>query len=474
MEAQDIIHEIENRTIRILKVRDVTVYEPSPRSCLYSLKPEGINTPWVESLTSYMTRLAFEHSIYVSALIKHGIMPALSRERKLLYGSALAGSFWSKAVSLDGMDEWNCDFTAALAKLTGRSELAHLSMYTWKNVISCRGLLRRVRAWCPHCFEEWRVADKIVYEPLMWRLKAISHCPRHSTPLREKCPHERCGRSMPVLSAHAFAGCCYKREGWLGEAIANRTTSTPVRLDAEVTRQRQIASGVGEMIKSAQANAGPIPQHNLQKSFAAYLAMAAQDDLAGFAHITKVSRRSLQDLVSGTQTPQLLTLLRICQALGTTPAEFLSGRVRSYQPVEGAPIRRRSPGTIMHLRLFSAEVIGEALEAELSKTDELPRSLAEVAKSLGYDSSYLSLQRPELCKLISRRYINYRKASRLERLEALRIEVRSATLSVHALGIYPSYRRVAGLLNKPRQMREKEAIIAWHEKLIELGWRFTL
>ncbi len=114
------------------------------------------------------------------------------------------------------------------------------------------------------------------------------------------------------------------------------------------------------------------------------------------------------------------------------------------------------------------------LRRSLSRTEEPPRSLAEVAKSLTYDPTYLSLQLPGLCKRISRRYENYVKASRLERLEALRTEVRSATGSVHALGLYPSYRRVAALLSKPRQMRDKEAIIAWHEKLIELGWRLTL
>ncbi len=124
MEAHDTVPASRNRAIRIFKARDATVYEPSPRSRLYSLQPGGTNTPWVESLTSYVARLADAHSVYVSTLIKQEIMPALSRERRLLYGSALAGSFWRKAVSLDGMDEWNCDFTAALSKLTGRAGAA--------------------------------------------------------------------------------------------------------------------------------------------------------------------------------------------------------------------------------------------------------------------------------------------------------------------------------------------------------------
>jgi transcriptional regulator with XRE-family HTH domain len=474
MEASDLIYASRKSAIRICKARDEVFAEPSERSRLYRLKPEGTNTPWVESLTSYITRLADAHSVHVATLIKKEIMPALPRERNLLYGSALAGSFWRKAVSLDGMGEWNRDFTTALARLTGRPELTQLSMHTWKNVVSYRGLLRRVRAWCPLCFEDWRVAEKVVYEPLICRLKAITHCPRHSILLREKCPHAHCESTMPVLSATAVAGCCHKCRGWLGQTVDEMPTSSSKCLDSEIARQHKIAAGVGEMIKSAPAHLEPLPHHNLQKSFASYVTVAAQNDLSRFAHITGVSRRSIEDLVSGTQTPQLHTLLHICQALGTTPVEFLAGRVRSYHPVEGTSARRRSPGTITHLRPFNERAIGEALEAELSKTEEPPRSLTEVARSLGYDPSYVSIQLPELCKRISRRYTKYRIAARIERIEELRTEVRTATASVHALGLYPSYRRVAAKLNRPRQMREKEAITAWHEMLIELGWRLIL
>jgi len=44
---------------------DVTVSTLPARSRLYRLEPYGIGTPWVESLTGYITRLA-------EALVFHG------------------------------------------------------------------------------------------------------------------------------------------------------------------------------------------------------------------------------------------------------------------------------------------------------------------------------------------------------------------------------------------------------------------
>src|SRR3982074_3360598 len=48
---------------------------PPPRSRLYSLEPIGIGTPEVESLSSYLNRLAQAHCVTVSALIAHELLP---------------------------------------------------------------------------------------------------------------------------------------------------------------------------------------------------------------------------------------------------------------------------------------------------------------------------------------------------------------------------------------------------------------
>ena len=47
-----------------------------PRSRLHSIVPIGIGTPFVESLTGYMIRLAASHAVRVSDLIEHELRTA--------------------------------------------------------------------------------------------------------------------------------------------------------------------------------------------------------------------------------------------------------------------------------------------------------------------------------------------------------------------------------------------------------------
>src|SRR5712691_263199 len=50
---------------------------PPPRSRLYRLEPIGIGTPAVESLSSYLNRLAQAHCVMVTTLITHELLPRL-------------------------------------------------------------------------------------------------------------------------------------------------------------------------------------------------------------------------------------------------------------------------------------------------------------------------------------------------------------------------------------------------------------
>ena len=55
---------------------DMNIPPIPPRSRLYRLEPIGIATPYVESLTSYITRLAEEHCLTLKALVMGEIFPS--------------------------------------------------------------------------------------------------------------------------------------------------------------------------------------------------------------------------------------------------------------------------------------------------------------------------------------------------------------------------------------------------------------
>src|SRR5215470_9183938 len=45
------------------------------RSVLFSLEPVGVGTPWVESLTSYIARLAAAHAVFPGVLMNKLLEP---------------------------------------------------------------------------------------------------------------------------------------------------------------------------------------------------------------------------------------------------------------------------------------------------------------------------------------------------------------------------------------------------------------
>ena len=148
------------------------------RSRLYFLEPIGVGTPYTESLSSYLCRLAQEHCVTPQ---KHCVTPQkliMGEIAPLIMGDNYHSEMLSKNVStifgnsdakpaINGMRDMTRSLVDALENLTLRQDLTFLSCLTWKGIIKERGSFRQNKAWCPQCFEQWRIEKKPIYEPLL-------------------------------------------------------------------------------------------------------------------------------------------------------------------------------------------------------------------------------------------------------------------------------------------------------------------
>src|SRR6266568_5507760 len=114
---------------------------PPPRSRLYSLEPIGIGTPEVESLSSYLNRLAQAHCVTVSALIAHELVPhvdtlASARARRAPSPSREVprGLGQLLAPRIYGLGRTAATWVDGLEGLTGRRDLRFLTLLTWRDV----------------------------------------------------------------------------------------------------------------------------------------------------------------------------------------------------------------------------------------------------------------------------------------------------------------------------------------------------
>jgi len=444
-----------------------SVLERMPRSRLYHLEPVGIGTPLVESLTSYISRLAYEHCVAVKDLVVRELLPLFGREYLLSKEDNNRSAFWKDASAINSLNPSTFDWVHLLMSLTLQQGCYFLTMLPWAQVLSPRNLIRRKKAWCPLCYVEWRRHNLRLYEPLIWSLEVVTVCKYHQCPLEMRCPH--CNRDSFFLAPYARPGYCSYCELWLGEVSEQGFKCSVV--DDEYRWQYWIAGEVGGMLAAA-----PHVDASLQKEkFAEVVEMCldeAYGNVSAVSRKLRVSRRTIRDWRQGAQVPQLDTLLRLCSILEISPLQVFSPDCRSVRASKGNGV-----GTAVNLsqrakkfyRVLDVEKIKGKLIAELQQEKEPPAPMSEVAKCLGYDQSFLYKHFPEICRAISSRCREYRKRKREERKQKILDEVRQATFRVYDQNLYPSQERVRLLLTKPGSIKELGALAAWHEALQDLG-----
>ncbi|EMS70529.1 TniQ family protein [Ruminiclostridium cellobioparum] len=178
-------------------------------SHLYNLKPIGIGTPYVESLTSYIKRLAEAHSVSVGTLIRKELIPDMGRDYLMITHFARGNAMKINAMQSDVSD---C-IVRILGKKTCNYSLRHLTMSAWKECFESRSTFRKNNAWCPFCFEESLKSNEPLYEQLIWTFRDVDICGKHQTPLIQRCPY--CNE-LNIFISQSRVGYCSKCNYWLG------------------------------------------------------------------------------------------------------------------------------------------------------------------------------------------------------------------------------------------------------------------
>src|SRR5438132_530835 len=89
-----------------------------PRSKLYSLSPVGVRTVEVESLTSYVNRLAWTYRVSPQMLVAQEVLPCLGGAYFIRSFPSRLGEFGrSGAMSINGATEAALDWSKTLEQL---------------------------------------------------------------------------------------------------------------------------------------------------------------------------------------------------------------------------------------------------------------------------------------------------------------------------------------------------------------------
>jgi DNA-binding phage protein len=413
-----------------------------PRSRLYHLAPIGVGTSDVESLTSFIARLAEAHAVSVGCLMIDEILPRLGRRHLIDVKRGASGpqAWRARMQVINGVSPLAADSTVVLETLTGRRDLRLLTMAPWKDGISPRGLLRRTRTWCPACLRARRQHGQ-VYESLTWMLNPITLCSEHRLRLQDSCPAPHCGRAQPALMARTRPGHCAWCGAWLG-APASSDPSDP-RLERW---HRWKATMMGRLL----ANERSLPFESSPNRLSALLEeIGSHGGLRQIAVDSRVSQQTLGLWRAGRVRPTLEMLLRLTYCL-EGPSAYAARRIPPRKTSRS--LRRVVPTTIPSgrtgYRRFDRAVIGAALNAAL--VDPQRPSLSAVAHRLGYRRSRLCAAFPGLCAAIAEQRKGARERDIRTRTTKLRAKIRGAALLFRAKRIFPGMDRIAETLGIPR------------------------
>lgn len=435
------------------------------RSHLYGLAPCEVGTVWVESLSSYLHRLAARYCVDPRVFITETLFPHLASwcESRPSFATHLGSFYRREALAMNGTGELAQSLLEVLCQLTSRSDVRDTTLYLWANSLPTRGLLRWSPVWCPACYTAWRERGHLLYQPLVWMLQVVTVCVRHRCALIDRCPH--CQQRQSVIAAKIPLGYCTQCAHWLGkESHPNRTEQIT---DEQYSQQDWIMRCIEELYLGSRAF-GALPWTKLPQGL--MQCREALGDGRSLARFTHLPYSVFWPWSHGKSTPSFKRLLEFGYALDVTPLELLvSTREALRERITARELERRAPSPRKALHApIDWEKIRHYLQAVLAGREKAS-GVCSVARHVGISARYLRKKFPGECASITAQYQKDRAKQAEQRIAQQCLEVRQATMLLHEQGVKPSKQRVQALLSDAHILRRLECRATWHAVRRELG-----
>jgi hypothetical protein len=426
-----------------------------PRSKLYCLTPEGLGTVEVESLTSYINRLAWTYRVSSWILVTQEILPCYNGPYSL--GSAphqMGGFGRTRAMRLNGTGEVAREWAKTLEQLTMRSDLHLLTADSWASGLPNWGFLRSAPVWCPACYQQWQEQGQSLYQPLLWALQTVTVCLHHRQPLLEQCLF--CQKKQSAIGAKTAPGYCTQCGAWLGKASG----SVDLANEDLLNWQTWVVSAVKELYLCSLVF-GSIPWNKLPDGLTA--CVEAVGGAREFGRMLGVPHVLFSTWQTRKRLPSFTYVLAVCYMLDLSPFQLMTVETERLQAMIHAgainrqppPLRRPAPsskGDLAQIQAYLQKVL---------KGKVAPLPVRHVARELGVGEKFLVGRFPQECAQITAHYQLYRTEQAKQRVMQECDEVQQVMYALHEQGTAPTLACVATRLSNPHILRRPEAQARW-------------
>lgn len=399
------------------------------RPRLSPLSPQGLGTTQVESLSSYICRLAKLHWMHPHAMANCVRRSAAGDTRKTGGGGNLLGR-------LNGVGN-PAYHTAEALKVLGATDLADsLTLLPWRHIMNpmLQGVFRKELFYCPRCVDNDRQAGTEPFIRLLWTLEDYAACVVHRQRLVRGCP--TCGESLkvePWQPDQFFCMACRR-------TIFDRLL-WPLGAESPSVSELRNSHELSMLIQATH-----VEKMTLRKSatvvFLTHVCNAHCDGLNGaFSRKSGFDRSQTAKWLAGMTRPNLDNLLHIAQRFDESLYDGLVGRnLRfSWDSDEVVVSRNRvcQPRVPEDLR----DQVKKRLEQHLRGADCMP-TMTSVCMEAGVSIYLIRYHYPGLYSQYMARVARETKMRYAEEKAARVRRVLKAAERMLADGIYPSQRRL--------------------------------
>jgi len=397
------------------------------RSILYNIEPIGKGTPLVESLTSYITRLADAHCVLTGDLISMVYAPLLNKEYLTRISRRGGNGFFDSAIGINGLGKLALEFSDLTEKFTGRSDISSTTLQNWSVTLPNRGLLKTTKSWCPYCYEQSRLNDEVIYDPLIWNFQLVNYCLKHKKPLENICGN--CSNTVPVINRKSHPGYCSRCGAWLGN-----TTSMNEGILKNTNKSLSYIQFIGELLAN---NDLQLSNRNPTNSLKYYIDEVFDKSPSKAAQSFNIPRSTLMMWINGKHLPTLKYLLVICKILGISLIEFLHTK---NPQIKIGSTKTIETGRIKHDHKKIRRILNKVIETKQ------PISISELARMIGCDRRLLSRMYETECNQIKEIYNDHLQEKKEDRLITKTNQLKDAVNLLVKQGVYPSRRQIEDIL----------------------------
>ncbi len=371
---------------------------------LFPLPIRGVGTVDVESLGSYVHRLAFTHRVTARLLL------SVTAERAHYTKFTKTTRPYISIIGLPAFvrpNKTNQDLVDLLTIATGNKSIQSTTFLALYPAISrTPRMFDKCLRWCPACMKEFENNNDPGYFKLIWSLRALVHCPVHGMFLIKKCP--QCGREQKGMGRTSKATQCLFCAGSLS-SVQNHGRKHPswehaisdlIPLISEIGNNPQFRfkkGGIKQSIRRIMNNARTNnTEHLLWK---------------------KVRQRDCIEILDDTMASSLSNARKIALQLGVNLVDFLNGEGDmgsdllcndwTLLPKDLAPIKRKR-------NRIKADYLEKTHQYLQAQGAEKPPALIHVAKHLGVSKGYLDYNFPTLANNIVETYRSWRSEQLLQ------------------------------------------------------------